>query len=65
MTCKNCVHYDVCSKEDGTTNYYGEVIICKDVDELCKYFKDKSRIVELPCKVGDNFFIIDQSLEKG
>lgn len=58
MTCKNCVHYDVCSKEDGTTNYYGKVIISKDVDELCKDFKDESRIVELPCKTGDEAYYI-------
>lgn len=65
MTCKDCYHYDVCSKKDGTTDYYGKEIACDDVDEMCKNFKDKSLIVELPCKVGYNFFIIAQSLEKG
>lgn len=36
MDCKDCYHYDVCSKKD----------------EMCKNFKDKSLIVELPCKLG-------------
>lgn len=48
MTCKNCYHYEVCSKKDGTTDYYGKEIACSNVDELCEYFKNKSLIVELP-----------------
>lgn len=52
MNCRDCIHYDVCSKKDGTTDYYGKIGACNYVDELCKYFKDKSLIVELPCKIG-------------
>lgn len=42
MTCKDCYHYDMCGYER-----------CDD-DALtfCKDFKNKSLIVELPCKVG-------------
>lgn len=61
MTCKGCYHYDVCSKKDGTTNYYGGVIICKDVDELCKYFKDKSRIIEQTLNVGEKVWFLDRN----
>lgn len=46
MTCKDCIHYDVCSKNDKTTDYYKKEIACDDVEVLCKYFKDKSRIIE-------------------
>lgn len=41
MACEDCIHYDVC----GFNEY-------KDFNEICSFFKDKSRIIELPCKVG-------------
>ena len=43
MTCKDCIHYDVC----------GESIF------TCGQFKDKSRFIELPCKVGDTVYLVD------
>lgn len=45
MTCKDCIHYDVCYwfKNYGTDEY------CVD----CRKFKDKSRIVELPMPVAE------------
>lgn len=48
MTCKDCYHSDMCGFE-----------WCDD-DALtfCKDFKDKSRIVELPCKMGDEAYYI-------
>lgn len=48
MTCKDCYHYDVCGFE-GCDD--GALTFCKD-------FKDKSRIVELPCKMGDEAYYI-------
>ena len=66
MICKDCYHYDVC---------HLRIALCMDFDkvrnqpitnaEKCEYFKDKSLIVELPCKVLDNFFIIAQMVERG
>ena len=38
MTCKDCLHYEVC--------YYHDF-------EECEWFEDKSEWVHLPCKVGD------------
>ena len=40
MTYKDCFHSDVCGFE------------CDDALTFCKDFKDKSRIIELPCKIG-------------
>lgn len=53
MTCKDCIHYDVCYwfKNYGADEY------CVD----CRKFKDKSRIVELPCKVGSTIYRIDMT----
>ena len=63
MTCKDCIHYDVCSKlctgidmnlfmkDDNTT-----------ASESCTDFKDKSKIIDLPCKVGDKLYDISELL---
>lgn len=50
MTCKDCIHYDACCKIGGKLqeHYMNK---CNDVE--CDCFKDKSRFIELPCKVGD------------
>lgn len=44
MTCKDCIHYDVCCKYMAIPNH------------LCKDFKDKSKYIELPCKVGEKIY---------
>ena len=54
-TCKDCIHFNDCLTEQQT-RYYGKVCACSNVEKLCKYFKDKSRFVELPCKVGDTVY---------
>ena len=51
-SCKDCVHYDVCYE----LTYHepnGEIV----GREVCNNFKDKSRFVELPCKVGDWLYL--------
>ena len=49
MTCKDCYHYDVCCELMKQLHWR---------PELCNSFKDKSRIVELPCKMGDEAYYI-------
>lgn len=44
MTCKDCMHYDVCDKQKITNH-----TISKSV---CKHFKDKSLFIELPMTLG-------------
>ena len=46
--CKECVHAEVC-EYDGTQCIDG-------IADNCSLFKDRSRFVELPCKVGDVIF---------
>lgn len=48
MTCKDCYHCSVCCgyDEEKANREYPSA-------EKCRDFKDKSRIVELPCKIGD------------
>lgn len=49
--CENCYHYEAClnslSENKGLNN---------TEDFVCEHYKDKSLIVELPCRVGDVLF---------
>lgn len=50
MTCKDCIHYDVCNALDES----GQVKIL--VPSQCGLFKDKSKYIELPCKIEDTVY---------
>lgn len=50
-SCKDCVHYDVCQNLEMNG-------ISRIHPKQCSNFKDKSRFVELPCKVGDKVYFI-------
>lgn len=59
MTCKDCIHYDVCM--DYTTlknSNFAQDFNGSDI--ICDHFKDKSRIVELPCKIGDKVWFLNK-----
>ena len=49
--CENCYHSDVCVDYNKTHSI--------DWEPDCKYIKDKSLIVELPCKIGDTVYILN------
>lgn len=49
MICKDCYHCDVCGFEGCNDN---ALTFCKD-------FKDKDLIAELPCRIGEELFLID------
>ena len=57
MTCKeNCLYYEICSqfsKADGANCKYYDF---SNQAEKCKLFKDKSKLIDLPCKVGDTVY---------
>ena len=53
-TCNDCIHCEACISQVPRTFWDSETFY-----EGCKYFKDKSRFVELPCKVGDTVYQID------
>lgn len=56
-TCKDCLHFEVCNF------MYGE-----EFEQhwppfwTCDRFKDRSRFVELPCKVGDIMYVWGDTL---
>lgn len=65
MNCKDCFNCENCSIKFGVISQpingieeYDNFHNWDNVEELCKLFKDKSKIVELPCKVGDTVYRI-------
>lgn len=65
MTCKDCFHYEKCKLKFGIImqeingiEEYDNFKNWDNVEELCQFFKDKSKIVELPCKVGDTVYVV-------
>ena len=52
MTCENCIHYEAC------LSVYMDL---KGHNFPCPQFKDRSRFVELPCKVGDTVYFVLRS----
>ena len=58
-TCKDCVHFDVCCSYLSTAYNKCKLAtpdfkLLKNIEcDECQHFKDRSRFVELPCKVGD------------
>lgn len=51
-SCKECIHFDRCK------GLYKFDRLQKAVSKGCSYFKDHSRFVELPCKIGDTVYSI-------
>lgn len=60
MTCKDCLHYELCKYNTyQEAHYFGKVkkiYITIDNNSPCKYFADRSKCVHLPCKVGDTIY---------
>ena len=56
--CENCIHYELCSSI--SLKKIGISLIPQD--ECCGY-KDRSRFVELPCKLGDTVYYFNSAGE--
>lgn len=56
MRCEDCIHFAVCY---NLARDYNLSFMWDDHAETCTDFKDKSKIIELPCKVGDKIFNIE------
>ena len=61
-TCKDCVHVDVCCSYLSTAYNKCKLAtpdfkLLKNIEcDECQHFQDRSRFVELPCKVGDKVY---------
>lgn len=57
MTCKDCIHWEICKFSKGTvplTDHF--VYEHNNIEDLCENAKDRSRFVELPYKLGDSIY---------
>lgn len=54
MTCKDCIHYELCNIRGLTYNEN----LDNPVENVCEHFKDESKCIGLPCKVGDMVYYI-------
>ena len=62
MTCKDCYHYAVCHLEISFsmgTDYMTNKMY-DDMENRCSAFKDESKIIELPCKVGKEIYVLNR-----
>lgn len=50
-SCKDCLHYEVCSTKS---------INC-DRGDNCAMYKDRNRFVELPCNVGNTLYMLNRN----
>lgn len=64
MTCKDCLHCEVCEKKHY--HYANNKYRCNIdfIEKVCVFFKDKSKSIELPCKVGDTVYCLDTLVDK-
>ena len=61
MTCKDCIHDDVCEYKKIYYAKYDKLFDYIDIETECKYFKDKASIIELPnVEIGQELFYIDR-----
>ena len=64
-TCADCVHVDVC--EDLTRYKLSPkraeelLSLLREKGKTCEHFQDRSRFVELPCKVGDTVYYFNSA----
>lgn len=58
MKCPDCIHFERCNsiyiKVDGIMRTSDEF----SRPEICCWFKDKSKFIELPCEVGETVYKI-------
>lgn len=57
MTCQDCVHYGMCNALEK--NGIGKIS-----PQFCGYFKDKSKFIELPCKVGQDVWFYASTMKE-
>ena len=58
MTCKDCLYYDFCNDYNEYPEYIRYCEKTMGTEFKCSHFKDKSRFIELPCKVGDTAYYV-------
>ena len=76
MRCKECIHQELCADyvsslaevQNADIEYISQWLDeiegrKEQADNACEHFKDRSRFVELPCKLGDTVYYFDSAGE--
>lgn len=64
--CKDCVHVEVCREYvTGLAAARGVDLDATELEQVldsddCDHFQDRSRFVELPCRVGDTIYVVEK-----
>lgn len=67
MNCENCYHYEACKEKFAGLKHIRvekpkkHLELDPQVENRCQQFKDKSLIVELPCKVGKEIYVMNRA----
>ncbi len=56
MNCRRCEHYEACV-------FWVGMGVEKAFPNKCKLFRDKFRMVELPCRIGDTVYYISGTIK--
>ena len=62
MKCKDCIHYEAHRHFYKPSNFehdFDDDFKDNGVEWMCPEFKEKSRFIEIPCKVGDIIYLTD------
>lgn len=68
--CTDCVHYELCLHQEKFLIEHNRKDLIRrygfglSEPEICCNFRDRSRFVELPCKVGDTVFVVEKIAEE-
>lgn len=68
MTCKDCIHFEVCDSGRHIGEYIeDDGVYSEGVESECPAFKNKSRFIELPFSVGNKVYpiIVDDGSDEG
>lgn len=60
VTCKDCIHFETC-KAFSRVRQDVMFTSSSEAGMLCSRFADKSRFIELPCKIGDEVYVITKA----
>ena len=54
MTCKDCVHYELCKMYAR----FGVTDLPYNDETICDHFKNKANVIELPCELGSEIYML-------
>lgn len=63
MTCKDCLCSDVCIETRDQIQMLAYQSR-NDVEKVCHNFKDKTQLVELPCKINERLYYANKTLDE-